>query len=132
MLGYGFTEYLRLKRYDEALAAIDKALEIDPNDAIFWNNKGYALNGLKRYDEALAVFDRALEIDPDEALAWKNRGETHSRLGDRHEALAHLRKAVKLDPSLASRAMEQGLYQSLREDEEFKQIIADAQKAAGE
>ena len=32
-----------LKRYDEALAAYDRALALDPNYAEVWNNKGNAL-----------------------------------------------------------------------------------------
>ena len=41
-----------LKRYDEALAAYDRALALDPKYAFAWNNKGIALRALGREAEA--------------------------------------------------------------------------------
>jgi tetratricopeptide (TPR) repeat protein len=52
----------------------DNALEIDPNHAATWNNKGAALNELGKYNEAIECFDKALEIEPKYANAWLNKG----------------------------------------------------------
>ena len=38
-----------LKRYPDALDALDHALTLDPMFATAWSNKGNALNELKRY-----------------------------------------------------------------------------------
>jgi tetratricopeptide (TPR) repeat protein len=38
-------------------------LEIDPQYADAWNNKGFALNFLGRHDEAIKAFDMAIEIE---------------------------------------------------------------------
>lgn len=54
---------MHLEKYDEALAAFNKALEIDPQYADAWNNKGFALNFLGRHDEAIKAFDMAIEIE---------------------------------------------------------------------
>ena len=121
-----------IERYDEALQALDSAIEINPQSSTAWNNKGFALNGLGRYDEALQALDRAIELDPESSYSWKNRGDTHSRLGNRDQALSHFRRAVEIDPSMAELALEQGLYEEFREDEEFNQIVAEARSAAGE
>lgn len=51
-----------------------KALEIDPNDADAWNNKGNALYNLGNYNEAIECYDRALKIDPKNADARYNKG----------------------------------------------------------
>ena len=67
------TALSNLGRFEEALAACDRALALDPNDAS-WNNKGNALNDLGRYEEALAAYDRALALDPNVAMAWNNKG----------------------------------------------------------
>jgi len=51
-----------LKRYDEALAAYSRVLELDPNDAWVWHNKSILLMNLGRLDEALETNTRALSI----------------------------------------------------------------------
>jgi tetratricopeptide (TPR) repeat protein len=40
-------EHYYNKEYKEAMECYDKALEIDPNDASAWYNKGLALNKLQ-------------------------------------------------------------------------------------
>ncbi len=63
-----------LKRYDEALAAYDRALALDPAYAIAWYSKGLALYALNRHDEALAAYDRDRALDPANAVAWYSKG----------------------------------------------------------
>ena len=53
-----------LGRFEEALAACDRAIEIDPRHAVAHTNRGNALRDLGRFEEALAAYDRAIEIDP--------------------------------------------------------------------
>jgi Flp pilus assembly protein TadD len=64
---------LRQKRYDEALAALEHALALDPDNASTWTNKGLALGHLKRHDDELAAYEQALALDPNEVMAWNNR-----------------------------------------------------------
>ena len=61
-----------LKRYQEALASYDKALELDANSYWIWVKRGDLLNNLKRYDEALASYEEAL-ISCDKAIALGNK-----------------------------------------------------------
>jgi len=93
--------YLDLKRYEEALAAYDQALRLDPNKARAYGNKGNALANLKRYEEALAVFDQALRLDPNYALTYYNKGITLASLKRYEEALAAFDQALRLDPNYA-------------------------------
>jgi len=53
-----------LSRYTEALECYDEVLEINPQFALAWLNKGWALGALGRYTEALECYDEAIEIDP--------------------------------------------------------------------
>jgi Flp pilus assembly protein TadD len=39
-------------------------LEINPNDADAWNNKGLALDNLGKSTEAIEYYNKALQIDP--------------------------------------------------------------------
>ena len=43
---------IALNKFNEAIEAYDKAIEIDPKNLEAWNNKGIALNELNKYDEA--------------------------------------------------------------------------------
>lgn len=51
-------------RYEEAIAAYDNAIAVNPHYAMAWNNKGIALGRLGRHEEAKEVFVKAHEIDP--------------------------------------------------------------------
>ena len=49
-------------KYDEAIEACDKAIEMDPHYAVAWNNKGIALYNQHKYDEAIQACDKAIEM----------------------------------------------------------------------
>ena len=52
-----------LGKYDEALKAYDKAIELGPSEAtVDWQNKGYALKALGRDSEAEIAFAKAREL----------------------------------------------------------------------
>jgi tetratricopeptide (TPR) repeat protein len=51
-------------KYDEAIQAYNKAIEIDPLDEVAWSNKGNALDDLGKHDEAIEAYDKAIEINP--------------------------------------------------------------------
>ena len=76
----------------------DRALEIDPRDAVVWGSKGNALGNLGRYQEAIDCLDRALEINPRSALAWSNKGLALGALGRHKEAIISFRKFIELAP----------------------------------
>jgi predicted O-linked N-acetylglucosamine transferase (SPINDLY family) len=84
-----------------ALELISKAIEIKPDYAEAWNNRGYAYNELKSYEEALASYDRAINIKPDYAAAQSNRGNTLNTLKRYEEALASYDRAIEIKPDYA-------------------------------
>src|SRR5207302_782 len=51
-----------LKRYEEALAAYEQALRLDPNFTFAYYNKGLALEQLKRTKEAQEAYARARQL----------------------------------------------------------------------
>ena len=91
---------IALQSSNAALAAelIGRAIEIDPNQAIAYNNLGDALQKLDRLDEALDSFDRAIALNPDQADSFYNRAITLKKLNRSEEALASYDKAIALKP----------------------------------
>jgi len=85
-----------LKRYEEALAAFEQALRLDPNDTYAYNCKGSTLGNLKRYEEALAAFEQVLRLDPNNAFAYNGKGLALNKLGRIGEAQQAYNKAKQL------------------------------------
>jgi serine/threonine-protein kinase len=66
----------RLGNWDEALAAFERATQLDPRDAsLFYDLGGFSFVVLHRYSEAVRAFNRALSLAPDlhNAAVWKGR-----------------------------------------------------------
>ncbi|NMC59729.1 MAG: tetratricopeptide repeat protein, partial [Candidatus Methanofastidiosa archaeon] len=40
------------------------------NEAIEWNEKGYAFTNQGKYSEAIECYDKAIAIDPNVAVVW--------------------------------------------------------------
>ena len=90
--------YLKAKRYQEALAAFEQAIQLDPDNASLYNGKGLVLSELKRYQVALTAYERAIRLDPNYAEAYFNKGNVLDDLEQFEEALAAYEQAIRLDP----------------------------------
>lgn len=87
--------YLEMGRYEESLADLDKALQLDPKMAWGFLVRGVAYRAAKRHEESLASIQHALQLVPDYPQALANRGETYRRLNRSEEALADLNQAIE-------------------------------------
>ncbi|MCS6927984.1 MAG: tetratricopeptide repeat protein [Saprospiraceae bacterium] len=91
------TVYQRMKRYDEAIEAFNRALAISPNDPDALNGRGASIfNGKQKYREALADFDRVISIQPTNGMAHLNRSRCYFMLGDKARARESAEKARSL------------------------------------
>ena len=59
----------------------NKVLEIEPENAKAWNNKGIALSKLEKYEEAIECFDKSLSIKDDPKVR-KIKEKAEMKLGD--------------------------------------------------
>lgn len=96
-------------RHDEAVAAYDKALALDPASVDACNGRGTALYSLHRYDEALLSYDRAAALRPRDAGISYNQGTALLALGRHLDALERYDRAISLDPLHAAAHMNCGL-----------------------
>jgi tetratricopeptide (TPR) repeat protein len=85
-------------RYEEAIAAYDRALDLQPDNATVWHNRGSALFQLQRYQETVESCDRAVQLRPDYARAWTHRGLALMQLQQFETALESLDRAVDAQP----------------------------------
>ena len=110
-----------------AIAAFEKALEIDPKSHIVWNGLGATLKDLGRYSEAIAAFEKAVEIDPKFHLAWNGLGNVLHGLRDYSQAIAAFEKALEIDPKF--HAAWNGVGNALNDLRDYTQAIAAYEKA---
>jgi len=92
-----YSDYLSaVGRFDEALAEVDLALELDSLSLI--NNLNLALHLYfgRQYDRAIDQLQKTLELDPYYALARWSLGRTYTQQARYQEAIDEFRKAVHL------------------------------------
>jgi len=82
----------------EAIAFIDRALALRPDNPAALSNRGLSLRALGRAQEALASCERAIRLKPDYADALNNRGLALATLRRLAEALKSYEQALALDP----------------------------------
>jgi TPR repeat protein len=97
-LGYAL---LQTGQADEALACFQKAMELEPDNAVDQNNIGNILLENGRLNEALAYYQKAVELEPDNAGDHYNIGIILFTNGRLDEAVAHFQKVIKLWPDNA-------------------------------
>ena len=89
-------------KYDEALQALDKAIELKPDYADAWLFEGMALSSLDRYNvAALQAIDKAIELNPNDASGWFVKGVALSNQSKYGEAIQADDKAIELKPDFA-------------------------------
>ena len=87
------------KRFDEALASLKRAEELDPLSPIIGTNLGDVLLYARRYDEAIAQYKRVLSLDPNFGYAFWGLGLAYWQKGMKPEAIAEMRKYIELSGS---------------------------------
>ena len=120
-------DLLASEKHEEALAAYDKAIELDPDYANAWDSRGVSLDNLEKYEKAISSYDKAIKLDPDYANAWYNRGNSLDDLKRYEEAIASYDKAIELDPDYARTWNNRGI--SLQKLERDEEAIASYDKA---
>jgi tetratricopeptide (TPR) repeat protein len=93
--------YEALGRTEDALAAYEKAVELQPSDPNVHHRYGVAAGKSGNYEAALAAFTKAVELDPDDAAYQVNRGIALRRLDRGDAAVAVHQEAVRLAPNSA-------------------------------
>src|SRR5260370_12773718 len=83
-------------RFDEGLAELKKAQELDPLSLVISTNLGRVLYFAHRYDEAIQQHRRTLDMDPNFSKAHADLGWAYEQKGMHAEAVAGWLKARTL------------------------------------
>ena len=80
-------DFLEAGLPDEAIAELDRTIELNPKFALPYSNRAYAYNAKGEYDRAIADASKAIDLNPKLAVAYNNRAEAYSDKGQRELAI---------------------------------------------
>jgi len=96
-------------KFDEAMASMQKAVAIRPDEGLLWFELGDAQKGLKNYDDAIIAYKKTIDLDAAskkpspslEAATYNNLGDTYAKAGKPADAATAYEMAAKVDPAKA-------------------------------
>ena len=137
------TIYYARKQYRRAISIYNRALRLSPNSASIHSNLGTAFFSRKKYKEASEHYATALKLDPevfehrssfgsllqertveDRARFHYYMAKTYAAAGYVDRAIAYLRKALEEGLKDREKIPAEAEFASLRDNPEFKELIA--------
>lgn len=92
------------RRFDDALARVNAAIDAHPEHGPFYDVRGRVQFEAGRIDDARSAFERALELEPDYEPALEGRAQVAMASGDLEGALAQFDRAAEAAPDNAGLA----------------------------
>ena len=84
-------------QYEEALISLERAIELEPFTAWYWNEKGNALFYLGKYEDALEAKNESIKLNPTLYFTWYDRAIVLNSMGRYDEALDSVNKSIDLN-----------------------------------
>jgi tetratricopeptide (TPR) repeat protein len=97
--------------YRKAIEAFSRTIELAPNAAHAYNNRGVSYSELGNYRLAIQDFNRAISLKPEEAVFRFNRGIAFGREEELELAMKDFAQVVEMDPKHAEARFLLGLIQ---------------------
>jgi tetratricopeptide repeat protein len=87
-------------RVQQAIVQYEKAVKIQPDLSIAWNNLGVASTAAGKFAEGERAYRKAIKLSPAYALAYYNLGASFDQRDNYDEAINYYQRALELDPTL--------------------------------
>lgn len=85
--------------YQGAIALFSQLIELNPNSAADYNNRGLMFFRSGQKQKALSDYNQALEINPNLDSAYNNRANYYVSIGQTAKALEDYEQALDLNPA---------------------------------
>ena len=120
-------DYAKKKEWGNALKNYTRAIELNPNNPVYYFARGNAKYDLGEYRAAIDDYNKAISLDPNNSATYNNRGNAKSNLGEHPAAIDDFNKALEINPNDAVAYNNRGAAKSdLRE---YQAAIDDFNKA---
>ena len=90
-----------MANYVRAIADYNKAISLNPDNAVAYYDRGLAYHGKDNYVRAIADYDKALSLAPDYAPAHDSRRRAYEQVEQYESALEDYDKAIGVQPDTA-------------------------------
>ncbi|XP_036331904.1 RNA polymerase II-associated protein 3-like [Rhagoletis pomonella] len=99
---------VKLGEYEKAIYEYSTAIDIFPEDAVFYSNRALCYLKLERYNDCIEDCDRAIEIDSLCVKAYYRRMQANECLGNNMDALKDCTTVLMIEPknSEANKSLE--------------------------
>jgi len=112
--------YHSIQRYDDAIDALNSALELDPNYGAALNMIAYVYSHLGDFDKALDYFAKYATASPGDPNPYDSMAETYFRMGRLDDAIETYQIALEIVPNFGSSIKISYIY-ALKEDYDVAQ-----------
>ncbi|KAM7345344.1 RNA polymerase II-associated protein spaghetti [Cochliomyia hominivorax] len=101
-------KHVKLCEYTKAIEAYTQAIELYPDDAVYYSNRALCYLKLERYNECIEDCERAIDIDSLAVKAYYRRMMANESLGHNMDALKDCTTVLMIEPknSEAKRSLE--------------------------
>ena len=116
--------YRVMERYDDAVTALEKSKELEPENTHTLLALGWCYKRLEKIDAAIQALEDALAACPDEAIIHYNLACYWSLAKNVPLALVYLAQAFDLDPDYRDMVADEPDFDPLRDHPEFVAITS--------
>jgi tetratricopeptide (TPR) repeat protein len=96
--------YTSSKKFDDAIEAYKKAIEMNPKYGQPFSNLGFIYYRLGKYEIAILLYKKSIDLldtPEDKAVSWNKLGDAYRRLGDYGNASAAYQKSSEMAPAMS-------------------------------
>ncbi len=91
--------YRRLKRYEESISILQRALDEGHNRAMVNYTLGFTYKDMKNYEDAIDAFESVISVNPDDVLAYNHLGSIYFEQKAYTKSINTFTRGLQVDPN---------------------------------
>lgn len=92
-------QFYNTNKIDDSIKMLQKAIEYNPNQSVFYKNIGILYYNEGKYEKAIKMFEKTIELDPNDSFGHEYSGRCYYFINNSQQALEKLDIAINLNPN---------------------------------